>query len=94
MTILFLKFSGIKKFPIDTSSYFAYYIPMSDQPTKYYRTIEVAEMFNVSQRTIAQWINDGDIKATKLNPLKENSPFIISQSEVDRMMNLRKLGEG
>ena len=67
---------------------------MSDQHTKYYRTNEVAEMFNVTSRTIVQWINDGDIKATKLNPLKENSPFIISQEEVDRMMALRKQGEG
>lgn len=67
---------------------------MTNEPEKYYRTAEAAEILNVNSRTVARWINNGVIKATKLNPLGENSPFIISQKELDRFLELRKQAEG
>lgn len=54
-----------------------------------YRTVEAAEILKVSPKTITRMIDNGDIKAEKMNPLSR-SRYRIPKSEIDRILELRK----
>ena len=73
-----------------------YYIRMlnAEKEKKYVRVIEAAEILDVHPATISRWIEKGTIKdAYKLNPELLNSPFLIAQHEIVRILKLRQ-GEG
>ena len=73
--------------------YYTYYIIDMAQTDELLSTIENAEIFDVKQKTVGDWIRNGDIKAKKKNPLRRNSPYRVPKSEVDRLLKLQELGE-
>lgn len=72
-----------------------YYINVIDnEPKKYIRATKAAEILGVAPKTINRWIDSGHIKdAYKINPNISNSPFLVAQHEVDRLLTSRKAGE-
>lgn len=54
----------------------------SDRLGKLYKTIRLAEFFEVEQRTIQRWIKKGRLKAKKIG-----RSWRVPESEVLRFMN-------
>ena len=74
--------------------YYTYYPIGMPKNEIYLPTIEIAKLFSVSQKTVGDWIRNGDIKAKKKNPLRRNSPYLVPKSEVERLLKLQEQGEG
>lgn len=51
---------------------------------------KVAERLGIDITTVALWIRKGYIKAAKTNPLAQKSPFLIPESEVERIEAMRR----
>ena len=51
---------------------------------------EAGEKLDVTSRAIRDWVADGRMRATRVHPEVPNSPWRIRQSEVDRILELRR----
>jgi excisionase family DNA binding protein len=61
---------------------------------KHYKLSEVEALLGVSRRTLKQWISDGKIKAVKLGGGGTTTPWRITESELQRFLDLRSGGGG
>jgi len=61
----------------------------------YIRASEAAEILGVNPKTINRWHQKGLIKdAHKINPeASNNSPLMVAQHEIDRILTLREQGK-
>jgi excisionase family DNA binding protein len=58
--------------------------------TKFYGTEKAAELLNVHTRHVVLLINQGKIKAKKLDSSKLTSPYLIPEIEIKRYQAKRK----
>lgn len=52
---------------------------------------EAGEQLGVTSRAVRDWVADGKMRATRVHPEVPNSPWRIRQTEVDRILELRRL---
>ena len=51
---------------------------------------EAAEQLGVTSRAVRDWVADGKMRATRVHPEVKKSPWRMRQSEVDRILELRR----
>lgn len=63
--------------------------------TKKYTIREVAQLFNVSHDAVTKWVKSGKLKGKKEGLLiGRTSPFLIPESEVERLKKAKEKKEG
>ena len=61
---------------------------------KYYSVREVMEILNRSRPTVMAYINGGLLKARKLRPDKENSKYIITETDLKAFIDAGEVPRG
>ena len=54
--------------------------------------VAAADRLDVAPRTVRDWIKTRFIRAVRKNPSKKRSPWLISESEIDRIEEQRGPG--
>ena len=52
---------------------------------------EAAKQLGVTSRAVRAWVADGKMRATRVHPEVKGSPWRVRQSEVNRILELRRL---
>lgn len=56
----------------------------------WYETVEVAEMYGVTVRTVARWIKDGFLPGAEKKGPTKTSPYRIPKSAIEHFDRLRQ----
>lgn len=60
------------------------------EPESTATTAQAADLLGVSRSTVTRLVQDGKLKAYKLNPSAVNSPLRIYRTSVDRLLQQRQ----
>ena len=63
---------------------------MTEQVNGLLTAAEAADQLDVTSRAIRDWVAGGKMRATRLHPEVKISPWRVRQSEVNRILELRR----